>query len=75
MMTYTNHLLTIKRASSISVLADSSTDCSIKDLEHIYVRLLEVGKPRNTYLTVQELENCHSDGHLATIATGETKSV
>lgn len=61
----------MKTARYISVLADSSTDCSVRDLELIYVRFLDNGAPRNMYVSVQELEHCHAKGHLAAIGTGD----
>ena len=51
-------------------MADSSTDTSIKDLESVYVRLIEEGKPVNTFISVSELITATSDGHKAAIEQG-----
>ena len=45
-----------------TLMADSGTDTSNKDLEVIYVRMLCDGKPINKFLTIIELSNGTADG-------------
>ena len=48
----------------ISVMADSSTDTSVRDLELVYVRHIKEGRPVNTYMATQELDHVNAQGHL-----------
>ena len=57
----------INEARYISVLADSSTDTSVLDLEGISVRYLKHGNPVNKFMAVEELEHSHALGHMAAI--------
>ena len=45
-----------------TLMADSGTDTSNKDLEVIYVRMLCDGEPINKFLTIIELSNGTADG-------------
>ena len=54
----------------ISVMADSGTDTSNKDLELVYVRFLENGLPANKYVAVVELKNADANGVIASVNTG-----
>lgn len=45
-----------------TLMADSGTDTSNKDLEIIYVRMLCDGEPINKFLTIAELPNGTADG-------------
>ncbi|KAJ8417401.1 hypothetical protein AAFF_G00286280 [Aldrovandia affinis] len=52
----------LRAAKFLSVLADSATDVSVRDLEGVYVRMLKDGEPNNVFLAVEEL---HHYRHLA----------
>ena len=54
----------------ISVMADSRTDTSNKDLELVYVRFLGNGFPVNKYVAVLELKKADANGVIASINTG-----
>ena len=53
-----------------SVMADSGTDRSNKDLKLVYVRFLENGLPVNKYAAVVELKKADANGVIASINTG-----
>ena len=54
----------------ISVMADSRTDTSSKDLELVYVWFLGNGLPVNKYVAVVELKKADANGVIASINTG-----
>ena len=60
----------IRHAKYISIMADSSTDSSVKDLESMYVRYLVNGQPMNTFIGIEELEHVHAQGHKEAIEQG-----
>ena len=59
----------VNKQRVISVMADSGTDTSNKDLELVYVRFLENGLPVNKYVAVVELKNADANGVIASINT------
>lgn len=61
----------IKAAHFISVLADSSSDSSVRELEGVYVQILHKGIPRNIFTCVEELTNATALGHYTSIKNGE----
>ena len=60
----------IERARYVSVLADSSTDSSTKDLESVYVRHAATGVPTNVFVGITELETVTAQGHKEAIERG-----
>ena len=60
----------VNKQGFISVMADSGTDTSNKDLELVYVRFLENGLLVNKYVAVVELKNADANGVIASINTG-----
>ena len=60
----------VNKQCFISVMADSGTDTSNKDLELVYVRFLENGLPVSRYVAVVELKNADANGVIASINTG-----
>ena len=60
----------VNKQRFISVMADSGTDTSNKDLKLVYVRFLENGLPVNKYVAVVELKNADANGVIASINTG-----
>lgn len=61
----------ITAAHFISVLADSSTDSSVRELEGVYVRILHKGIPKNIFVGVEELPNATAPGHYTAIKNGK----
>lgn len=41
---------------------DGSTDCSVEELELVYVRYLCEGRPRNVYLQIVSPNHAHAEG-------------
>ena len=60
----------VNKQRFISVMADSGTDTSNKDLELVYVRFLENGLPVNKYVAVVELKKADANAAIASINTG-----
>ncbi|KAK2554058.1 Zinc finger protein 862 [Acropora cervicornis] len=60
----------VNKRRFISVMADSGTDTSNKDLKLVYIRFLENGLPVNKYVAVVELKKAHAKGVIASINTG-----
>ena len=54
----------INNCRYISVMADSSTDTSVRDLELVYVRHIKECRPINTYMAAQELDHVNAQGHV-----------
>lgn len=60
----------IRKAKYTSILVDSSTDSSNKDLEVMYLRYVKNGVPINALIGLKELEHAHAPGHLAVLEAG-----
>ena len=60
----------VNKQRFISVVADSGTNTSNKDLELVYVRFLENDLPVNKYAAVVELKKADANGVIASINTG-----
>ena len=60
----------IKERKFISLLADSWTDSSVRDLEGVYVTYVENGKAVNLFLAVEKLEHAHAQGHVDALDRG-----
>lgn len=60
----------IRKAKYVSILVDSSTDSSNKDLELMYLRYMKNGVPVNALIGLRELEHAHALGHLAVLEAG-----
>lgn len=65
----------MRTAKFISVLADSSTDVSVQELDGIFVRFLKDGKPRNTFVAVEQLKYATAVGHYAAMNTGKNIAI
>lgn len=65
-------IATINAASVISVLADGSTDKSVKEQELVYVRCVDrkIGQPIQCYVSIETLDNANAPGVLQGIETG-----
>lgn len=61
----------IKAAHFLSVLSDSSTDVSGRDLEGVFVRILSCGQPKNIFIGVEELQHATAPGHFAAMSAGK----
>lgn len=61
----------IKAANVLSVLSDSSTDVSGRDLEGVFVRILSCGQPKNIFIGVEELQHATAPGHFAAMSAGK----
>ena len=57
----------IRDANVISVLFDGSTDSSVKEIELVYVRLLENGIPNNVYFRLAHIDDASAEGVLRAI--------
>ncbi|XP_049917086.1 zinc finger protein 862-like [Epinephelus moara] len=64
----------IKAAHFLSVLSDSSTDVSGRDLEGVFVRILSHGQPKNIFIGVEELQHATAPGHYAAMSTALDKA-
>ena len=62
----------MKKSSYISIMVDSSTDKSIKDLASVFARYMPQDSltPRNTFLGVAELPHANADGYVSAIYQG-----
>ena len=63
----------IRNSRYTSVLVDSSTDISTKDLESIYVRHLVDGVPTNAFIYLEELQTVTAAGHKKALEDGQYK--
>ncbi len=52
----------VRNARVISICYDGATDCSVTEVEMVYVRLLDNGMPRSFYLKIVDVEHAHADG-------------
>ncbi|XP_063951982.1 zinc finger protein 862-like [Lytechinus pictus] len=57
----------VRSAKHTSILVDSSTDSSNRDLELMYARYLKNGVPVNVLIGLQELEHANAPGHFNAI--------
>lgn len=60
----------VGRSRYISVMADSSTDTSTRDLELVYVRYVVDGRPINQFVAVPEMKHATAEGHKEAIEEG-----
>ena len=57
----------IQNCKALSIMYDGATDCSVSEVEIIYVRLLENGYPKDYFVALQDLEHANADGVFAAI--------
>lgn len=65
----------LRAAQYLSVLADSTPDVSVHNLEGIYIRMLKYWKLKNVFLAVEELHNSTAVGHCAALNTRSLKLI
>ncbi|CAM4528586.1 unnamed protein product [Leuciscus chuanchicus] len=64
----------IKAANFLSVLSDSSTDVSGRDLEGFFVRILSCRRPKNIFIGVEKLQYATAPGHFAAMSAALDKA-
>ena len=60
----------MKDASCFSVMIDGATDSATLEMELVYLRFLVDGRPRNTFLSIEDIKHADASGILDTIIEG-----
>ena len=60
----------MKDASCFSVMIDGATDSATLEMELVYLRFLVDGRPRNTFLSIEDIKQADASGILDTIIEG-----